>query len=69
MAWNNGESFPITIQRTVFDALSANFTKWSNTLKRFVGNLPANCLSVFDHYVGPALKGEMYCFGQITLSI
>ena len=21
---------------------------WSNTLKQFVGNLPTNCLSVFD---------------------
>ena len=28
---------------------SANFTKWSNTLKQFGGNLPTNCLSVFDH--------------------
>ena len=37
--------------------LSANFKKWSNTLKQFVGNLPTNCLSVFDHFVGLALKG------------
>ena len=37
--------------------LSANPTKWSNTLKQFVGNLPTNCLSVFDHFVGLALKG------------
>ena len=37
--------------------LSANFTKWSNTLKQFVGNLPTNCLSVLDHFVGLALKG------------
>ena len=37
--------------------LSANPTKWSNTLKQFVGNLPKNCLSVFDHFVGLALKG------------
>ena len=36
---------------------NANFTKWSNTLKQFVGNLPTNCLSVFDHFVGLALKG------------
>ena len=27
--------------------LSVNPTKWSNTLKQFVGNLPANCLSVW----------------------
>ena len=37
--------------------LSANFTKWLNTLKQFVGNLPTNCLSVFDYFVGFALKG------------
>ena len=37
--------------------LSANLTKWSNTLKQFVGKLPTNCLSVFDHFVGLALKG------------
>ena len=35
---------------------SANFTKWSNTLKQFVGNMPKNCLSVFDHFVGLMLK-------------
>ena len=37
--------------------LSANPTKWSNTLKQFVGKLPTNCLSVFDHFVGLALEG------------
>ena len=26
--------------------LSASPTKWSNTLKQFVGNLPTNCLCV-----------------------
>ena len=36
---------------------SANFTKWSNTLKQFVGNLSTNCLSVFDHIMELALKG------------
>ena len=38
------------------NSLSANFTKWSNTLKQFVVKLPTNCLSVFDHFVGLALK-------------
>ena len=38
--------------------LSPNFTKWSNTLKQFVGKLWTNCLSVFDHFVGLALKGS-----------
>ena len=28
----------------------------SNTLKKFVGKLPTNCLSVFDHFAGLALK-------------
>ena len=40
-----------------FNLLSANFTKWSNTLKQVVGKLSMNCLSVFDHFVGLALKG------------
>ena len=40
-----------------FNPLSANFTNWSNTVKQFVGKLPANCLSVFDHFVGLVLKG------------
>ena len=39
--------------------LSANATKWSNTLKQFAGKLPTNCLSVFDHFVGLVLKGLM----------
>ena len=37
--------------------LSANFTKWLKTLKQFVGKLPSNCLSVFDHFVGLVLQG------------
>ena len=40
-----------------FNPLSANPTKWSNTLKQFVGNLPTSCVSVFDHFVKLALKG------------
>ena len=37
--------------------LSANPTKWSNILKQFVGKLTTDCLRVFDHFVGLALKG------------
>ena len=37
--------------------LSANPTKWSNTLKQFVAKLLTNCLSVFDHFVKLVLKG------------
>ena len=40
-----------------FNPLSANITKRSNTLQQFVGNLPTNCLSVFDSIVILALKG------------
>ena len=37
--------------------LSANPTKWSNTLKQFVRNFPKNYLSVFDNFVILALTG------------
>ena len=37
--------------------LSANPEKWSNILKQIVGNLPAICLSVFDHFMNLALEG------------
>ena len=41
----------------MFNPLSANPTKWPNTFKQFVANLPTNCLSVFGHFVNLALKG------------
>ena len=44
----------------LLNPLSANPTKWSDTLKQFVGNLPTNCLSVFDHFMSLALKGLKY---------
>ena len=47
----------LTLSFCFVNPLSENFTKWSNTFKQFVGNLPANRLSVFDHFVGLALKG------------
>ena len=40
-------------------AWSINPTKWLNTLKQFVGNLPTNCLSFLDHFVKLALTGLM----------
>ena len=53
--------FTITLEYLIFqirlNPLSANPTKWSNTLKQFLGEQPANCLCVFDHFVGLALKG------------
>ena len=39
-----------------FNPLSANPAKWSNTLKQLRQLLLTNCLSVFDHFVGLALK-------------
>ena len=47
---------------TRINPLSANPTKWSNTLKQFVGNLRTNYLSVFDHFVKLALKGLNWIF-------
>ena len=46
----------------LFNPLSANFTKWSNILKQFIGKLPTNCLSVFDHFVVLALKRLRFKF-------
>ena len=46
--------------------LSANLAKWSSTFKQFVGNLSANCLSVFDHFVKLALKGlKVVCLSKV----
>ena len=47
----------LNIRLAIFKPLSANPTKWSNTLTQFVGRLPTNCLSVFDYFVGLGLKG------------
>ena len=40
----------------IFNPLSANPTKWSNTLKQFVGKSRRIVLSVSVHFVGLALK-------------
>ena len=40
--------------------LSANPTKWSNTLKTIRQQQPTNCLRVFDHFVGLTLKRLIY---------
>ena len=55
-------TFQRTFQRLLAtwpcNPLSTNPTKWLNTLEQFVGKLPTNCLSVFDHFAfcGMALK-------------
>ena len=53
----------------LFNVLSANPTKWSNTLKQFVGNLPTVSLNVFDHFVGLALNelNSVYLFHFLEL--
>ena len=53
----------------VINPLSANPTKWSNRLKQFVGNLSANCLSVFDHFMNLALKGLGESRGVIRIVV
>ena len=45
------------VKVTLINPLSGKLIKWLNTLKQFVGNLPTNYLSVFDHFVGLAPKG------------
>ena len=60
--------FLVTFVLLLVNPLSANPTKWSNILKQFVDNLTVNCLSVFDHFVGLAIKGlkPTYLFDFIT---
>ena len=50
----------LNIAYSFLNPLSANPEKWSNTLKQFAGNLPTNCLSVFDHFMNLALKGLIF---------
>ena len=49
--------FGRSVVARLVNPLSANPTKWLNTLKQFFANLPTNCSSVFGHFVGLALKG------------
>ena len=55
--------------------LSSKPTKWSDTLKQFVGNLPTNCLSVFDHFVGLTLKelmtkrSDSFCKNSLIIDV
>ena len=59
------------LEITNINPLSANPTKWPNTLKQIVGRLPTNCLSVFGHFVNLALKGLIWmwiCVLNINLN-
>ena len=51
------DSIGFIMRNKVLNLLSTNPTKLSNTLKQLVGNLPTNCLSVFDHFLGLVFKG------------
>ena len=44
--------------------LRGNPTNWSNTLKQFAGFCQQIVLSVFNHFVGLALKGLTSFIGQ-----
>ena len=47
---------PFCVNVYSFNPFSVNPTKWSNTLKQFVGNSGRIVLSVLDYFVGLALK-------------
>ena len=49
---------------TGFNPLTADPTKWSNTVKKNRRQQPTNCLSVFDHFVGLAIEGLAKPFEQ-----
>ena len=49
------QGYDLLILETI-NPLSANPTKWPNTLKQFASNLPTNCFGVFVHFVKLALK-------------
>ena len=55
LLWSNICSMCVSLFISVIP-LSVKPTKWSSTLKRFLGKLSTNCFSVFDHFVGLALK-------------
>ena len=60
--WGGGVEGGWRMGGGVTNPLRANLTKWSDTLKQFVGKLATNCLTVFDHFVGLALKGLKSAF-------
>ena len=55
----------------ILKPLRANPTKWSNTLKQFVGKLSTNWLSVFAHFIKLALEGSgvLLVFERIVVEI
>ena len=62
--WKFSPFYWVRLLRLSLKILIANFTKWLNTLKQFVGKLASNCLSVFGLFVGLALKGLTCNFNE-----
>ena len=56
-----------TLKFTIINPLIPDPTKWSNTFKLFVGNLPTNGLSVFVDLWGWCLKVVSAIFYQIFI--
>ena len=51
-SWQELVKHTETICRQIAKEFFQHHTKWSNTLKQFAVKLPANVLSVVDHFVG-----------------
>ena len=62
----SSKKIQLVVTELFINPLSAKLTKWPNTLKQFVGNLPTNCFSVFGHFVNLALKGLRYLMKTTT---
>ena len=56
--WNETHNLPVEV-----NLLSAIPQKGQTHPKKFVAKLPTNCLNVFDHFVGLALK-ELRLYGD-----
>ena len=64
--WSLATGLEVLIIRSDLNPLSANPTKWSNTLKQFVGKSRRIVLTVFDHFAGLVLKGLKITFALLT---
>ena len=51
-SWQELVKHTETICRQIAKEFFQHHTKWSNTLKQFAVKVPANVLSVVDHFVG-----------------
>ena len=58
---------PSCISTLSVNCVSANPAKCSGTLKQFVGKLPTSFLSVFEYFVGLALRGLISVITSIAM--